>query len=82
MLRILRQTDLRQRVSRRACAALSFFCATLLVTVASAQTAGPMKEATVLNRPVYLLSNDKLEVAIVNRAARCCACSSRAMPEV
>ena len=67
MLRIFRQTDSRPPVLRRACTALSFCCATLLVSTARAQTAGPMKEATVLNRPVYLLANDKLEVAIVKQ---------------
>ena len=67
MLHVFRQTNLRQRVLRRAFAALPFFCATLLVSPAIAQTAGPMKEATVLNRPVYLLSNDKLEIAIVKQ---------------
>jgi len=67
MLRDFRPTDLRQRALRHAGAALSFFCSTLFVTGAMAQTPGPMKEATVLNRPVYLLSNDKLEVAIVKK---------------
>src|SRR6187401_386343 len=57
----------RQIVLKRACAALSFCCATHLASVATAQTAGPMKETTVLNRPVYLLSNDKLEIAIVKQ---------------
>src|SRR6478735_1066400 len=67
MLLGFRQTDLKQRVLRRACALLSFFCTTLFVSAAMAQTAGPMKEATVLNRPVYLLSNDKLEIAIIKQ---------------
>ena len=67
MLLIFRQINSTQRVLRRTCASLSFFCATLLVSTATAQTAGPMKEATVLNRPVYLLSNDKLEIAIVKQ---------------
>jgi hypothetical protein len=36
-------------------------------SVALAQTEVPLKEASVLNRPVYLLSNDKLEVAIIKQ---------------
>ena len=70
MLRFLRQTDVRTPALTRACVALSFICAMLIVSgsnAQTAQTAGPMKEATVLNRPVYLLSNDKLEIAIVKQ---------------
>src|SRR6188474_1555268 len=67
MLFIFRQINSTQRVLRRACTSLSFFCATLLVSTGTAQTPGVMKEATALNRPVYLLSNDKLEIAIVKR---------------
>src|SRR4051794_28858457 len=67
MLHLFPQSNMTHRVLRRAIAALPFFCATLLVAPAIAQTAGPLKEATVLNRPVYLLSNDKLEIAIVKQ---------------
>jgi len=33
-------------------------------TSAQAQTPSPVKEATVYNRPVVLVANDKLEVAV------------------
>src|SRR4051812_4719400 len=66
MLHLFQQTNLRQPQLKRACAALPFFCATLLASPAIAQTAAP-KEATVYNRPVYVFSNDKLEFAIVKK---------------
>ena len=34
---------------------------------ALAQTSPALKEGTVYNRPVYLLSNDKLEMAVVKQ---------------
>ena len=44
----------------------------LVYVCALAQTSPALKEGTVYNRPVYLLSNDKLEVAVVKPAGRCC----------
>ena len=37
------------------------------ISVAMVQAEVPLQEASVLNRPVYLLSNDKLEVAIIKQ---------------
>src|SRR3954464_2475599 len=67
MLHVFPPTNLKPRVLRRAGAALLFFGASLFLSAATEQTAGPMKDATVLNRPVFLLSNDKLEIAIVKQ---------------
>src|SRR4051812_27654919 len=67
MLHRFSRTDFPPRLLRHACAALSFGCAALGSSVAMAQAEVPLKEASVLNRPVYLLSNDKLEVAIIKQ---------------
>jgi hypothetical protein len=67
MLHRFRRTDFPPRLFRTACAALSFGCAALGSSVALAQAEVPLKEASVLNRPVFLLSNDKLEVAIIKQ---------------
>ena len=47
--------------------ALSFIYAAMGISVAMVQAEVPLQEASVLNRPVYLLSNDKLEVAIIKQ---------------
>ncbi len=57
------QVTTRQRTSKLLSAALLCACAGVLL----AQTPSVVKEGTVYNRPVLLLANDKLEVAVVKQ---------------
>jgi hypothetical protein len=58
---------MKRRITRREGLLIPVLAAALYCVGAQAQQAFALKEGTVYNRPVYLLGNDKLEVAVVKQ---------------
>src|SRR4051812_28825408 len=67
--RFPRGVAMKQRIRKRKSILMVVLTTALLCAVAGAlaQSATAVKESTVYNRPVYLLANDKLEVAVVKQ---------------